>query len=831
MIINRLYLGDFGLFQNQLMENIGPGLVVIGGPNRAGKTTLMNAIRYLGFGIPKNVSIPAAVKHQVSAGVNHGGKSYAIQIEGHAGPKVFLLDKTEEREEADIIALYGGIDDFTYRQVFTISLDELRQIPEGLSKNDEGKLSAVLLGAGWSDSFKLMELKETFGTAAYNIGASKGAVGAKKFKEYKKALDEGIALRQLANAGLDEYHNKKQQLQVLSDRVQAQQTTLEAGKTELQRLDLLERHFERFRSIIQTRAELIEPVSKMLLENYPSGGLYEGSMLKERYGQVLKLHHAAADDFTSLTGHPVDSHLYAGLLAHRSELEKLEKKLSGWREAVKHFRAKSQELAERERALSGQIEGLYGKANKTQALSTVMTVKTDGLNLQDLLYKVDTYKRCRDQLQAKEYGIKDLETALQEKTGQRDALPPPDNRLLKKVFWAVGLDAAAVVVLYLLLTPAIAVTVGALFGLGILAYFIRQNRKDQWLELEYREREKEISALTLELNSMQTRRQELAEELERKKYEIEAIKNRLQVPEDVQVDYLPHFIAEAGTIQKNYRLITVEREALTTVEQDLRKSLSSAAAVLSSTGLLDSGDSDWVDDAEILFSALETALHYLDAAKDVDHKEIAKKEVEKDIDNLLKKENASLNLDVSQQSPGVLLEGFIDRGREYQALVEKEEQGRKAQQYLLDDLQERGWKEVLLSEEGSKVERDHDLIQAFGSWYGEFSSKEEIDHQLQEKKQETSLLAREIEENKKVIWQLERDLEELAADDKIREASDKIHEARNRLEPLAEAYAVNRVAQFMVEKAYQQLLEKTKNELLAPASAIFRKITGGLRRS
>jgi len=41
MKIRRLYIGDFGIIRNQLLSDIGGGLVVIGGPNRAGKTSFM----------------------------------------------------------------------------------------------------------------------------------------------------------------------------------------------------------------------------------------------------------------------------------------------------------------------------------------------------------------------------------------------------------------------------------------------------------------------------------------------------------------------------------------------------------------------------------------------------------------------------------------------------------------------------------------------------------------------------------------------------------------------------------------------------------------------
>ena len=53
MKIQRLYIGDFGILRNQTLDELDPGLVVIGGLNRAGKSTLMQVLRYLGYGFPR----------------------------------------------------------------------------------------------------------------------------------------------------------------------------------------------------------------------------------------------------------------------------------------------------------------------------------------------------------------------------------------------------------------------------------------------------------------------------------------------------------------------------------------------------------------------------------------------------------------------------------------------------------------------------------------------------------------------------------------------------------------------------------------------------------
>ncbi len=72
---------------------------------------------------------------------------------------------------------------------------------------------------------------------------------------------------------------------------------------------------------------------------------------------------------------------------------------------------------------------------------------------------------------------------------------------------------------------------------------------------------------------------------------------------------------------------------------------------------------------------------------------------------------------------------------------------------------------------------------------------------------------------------LEKELSELASTDKLEEAQKIIAEGRIKLAPLAEEYAVNRTAAFILKKVREEFLQKTKNELLSGASQYLQKIT------
>ncbi|MFO7951568.1 MAG: AAA family ATPase [Bacillota bacterium] len=826
MIIKSLYVGDFGIFQTQRMENIGPGLVVIGGPNRAGKTTLMNVLRFLGFGLLKSTTIPAAVKHEISAELAHAQKRFHVKVDGYASPKAFLASKNREKAEVDLEELYGKIDVFTYRQVFTISLDELQRIPEGLEKNEKDKLSAVLLGAGWSDSFQLMELKEEFNKAASKIGGTKGTGNAREFKDHYNELKEGLDLLEQANAQLDEYNQGEKRLQDLKEQQQKNEEEHKSLSEAMQRLNLLERHFERSHQINQLKVELKDPGNKRLLEKYPASGKYEAATLKERHKTTREKYNEAADNFISLTSQPAGSNLYASLLEYGSKLEELSKKLSGWREGIRNLYAKRQELAEREKNLAAGVRKVFGQKKESEALFIVDNIKADRLNLQDLVSKVDQVKKCSEQLKEKEARIKDIAAILAEKEKQREALPSFNGALLKKVLLAAGLDAALVVLLYFLLTPATAVAVGLIIGAGISAYFLRQDRQDKLIEWQEFELGKAISDLAQEKKALENRHQELSARLEESNNALEKLKESCNIPGEVQADYLVTFINEVNNMQKENRAIGKAKEELKAEEEKLQKDLSTAASILQATGLLKDKVTDCISEAETIFSALEKALEYLEAARQVEHKHTAATGVEKEIESLLKREDSTLDLNSARQTLASLLEDFYRRGEKHEELVQKQDQLIKEEKFLLEELNAKGWPELLLGDKSKNDKNDEALIKAFKAWCEEFTVLEEIAEKLQKTRKEMDELNEEMEKNKKEIWQLENKLERLKTDKKVTEAHVRINAARRKLEVRAEEYAVYRAAQYMVDKTYSTLLEKTKSELLAPASETFRTITG-----
>ena len=67
MYMKKIYISDFGVIRNQSLDDILNGIVVVGGLNRAGKSTFMELLRHIAWGFPKNLSIPFSAVKQRSA--------------------------------------------------------------------------------------------------------------------------------------------------------------------------------------------------------------------------------------------------------------------------------------------------------------------------------------------------------------------------------------------------------------------------------------------------------------------------------------------------------------------------------------------------------------------------------------------------------------------------------------------------------------------------------------------------------------------------------------------------------------------------------------------
>lgn len=157
MKIRRIDVDGFGTLASLSIKEVSPQLTVIAGPNEAGKSTLLDFIRFMLFGFPRTRS---ASRHEPLRGGRHGGSLRFCDDEGaewtlerHADQKSPVLTGATGQigGEDELRSLLGGADATVFRTVFAFGLSELVSL-ENLESDEVRDLifTAGVLGAGRS---------------------------------------------------------------------------------------------------------------------------------------------------------------------------------------------------------------------------------------------------------------------------------------------------------------------------------------------------------------------------------------------------------------------------------------------------------------------------------------------------------------------------------------------------------------------------------------------------------------------------------------------------------------------------------------------------------
>lgn len=171
MMIQQLQIGGFGRLHNRELE-LKAGVTVLYGRNEAGKSTTMQFIRAMLYGIPSRVN--PAERYEPAQGGIHGGMMTAMDEEGAlwrirrfaaGGESQGRSEKlhinvshpggrTEELGQAELERrLLGGISRTMFRQLFAVSLDELQEL--GALQSQE--MSSYLFHAGMGGGGEIMQ--------------------------------------------------------------------------------------------------------------------------------------------------------------------------------------------------------------------------------------------------------------------------------------------------------------------------------------------------------------------------------------------------------------------------------------------------------------------------------------------------------------------------------------------------------------------------------------------------------------------------------------------------------------------------------------------------
>lgn len=804
------------------MDEIGDGLVVVGGPQRAGKTTFMQAVRRLGYGIGSGDNIPpASDTYRVQTIAEHKGKDYRLSLEGHADPRFTALDSETDIEIDDVY----GLSPVQYRQLFTISLDELRRVPDGIG--DESDLAEILLGAAYGDIGEIPEIEAKFDERASEIGLTTGkpSNSTSKFYGAHQQIVEGIEERKEAREQVDTYYKKRDEYETVEEEIAALSGQITEHRQKKDRLSVVESEFERVREWQELREKLSD-ADLDAARAFPTEDIEKADQLRTRLEQKQDDLEAAKREFHEQAGRGDGEAYEQELLDNEEEIEQFARQVSGWQKTREQLREQDDALEERRNQLRNRIESLHPDWDET--LDTIESVETDHVTA-DRIDQItsryqqanQTLKQKRQEKQRKKKRLDETEKRLSELDSESDD-GNVDSFVRNVGFVAGGAVLIAVG------ASAVGFVIGGLVGAFLLLvgglYYLTQN-----LDLET-ETGSEVDSL---MNKKSTLRSDIAEieadieaaeaKCEEAASELESVRERYGLPDGVSPEGLQDFHESVGKLQQEVDDLRREMSELRNETEEFEATLRRVGGVISEITTFEWDDDAPLDRAPALFDEIEKLENDLAAAKEVAavRREIGN--VEDEIESLLSKTEDVPTVAESNDSATAKsqLERFIERGKQARTILDYDNR----RDELESDLQRR------MRQDGARTafdpvrEDDEVWLSVLERVVDQHVDQEAVQEAIKEVEETIESLQNELEDARKTKAELEQELSNLKSDEDITKAEQKIEAGRAELRRYGEQYAVNRIAEKMIGRLYQRFIEEVADPLIEDASEIFHRVT------
>ncbi|MFW5979183.1 MAG: AAA family ATPase [Halanaerobium sp.] len=560
MYYKKIYIRDFGIFQNQTLNNISKNLVVIGGKNRAGKSTFLKLLRYLPYGLPQNNLIPpAANQYYIEAELERENVNYNLSLEGYASPRL----RSENNNYKTAADLFNQLDQLSYQHLFSISLDELQHLSRiARGKKKEKRLYSILLGAGFSELVKVPELADKYFNNARNIGGKLGDPSVAEFKPYYKEIKAAEKRRDQALLEINEFSQKRNKL-----------------KEKQEKLDELKKKIKK----LENRYFLVD----LLKNNYSK--LEEITEMRQKLDSQQK-----SDD------------LLAFIKKQRKKIVNFEQKEELIREKLKSYQAQKDRITAKKQKLIAELENL--NSSWKSPLQQLERIEFDLIEEQKLKQKLKEYEQLKQKLEKIKSEIKSLEYRLEENEMDLKKLKFKDPSLVVKHS-------------YLILAFSFLSLASSFFAdynqlrylsliLGLAAFiYYSSNYKSSRLEKEKADKlRKEIKITRKQIDDLQLEKKNNFENLNMLKTDLDNYAQILGVFEKDYMDFIDSYYREIKDQKRRLSQLKIEEAENEERLEELKSSLIKLKALITEAALycnLDftvSEETDLFKNSQVLFS-------------------------------------------------------------------------------------------------------------------------------------------------------------------------------------------------------------------------------------
>jgi len=862
MEIKNIYCGDFGIFQNEWLKQLNSGINVIGGFNRSGKTTFMQILRYLGYGFPRDNSLPPAERdYHVEADLKEAENLYNLKLKGYGKPSLVVKTESEEKKGQGVQNssqkikaqdLYGNLDRFTYHRVFTVDLSELQSIPRDIEgEKMQERLYSVLMGAGISEIIELPGIVDDFNDRARKIGGKKGSPGVWEFKPYNKIINEAEEKKEQALKQIEIFQKKEAEIKKLTKKLEQRKEEINGLEEKKTRLDFLKNTYDDYTELVNLKLELTEHPGHNVHQ-----GLYSPQMagraekLLDKYEQTVKSLKGKKETWQTIIGENNHEKIKDCLLEHSANLEQFKTQLSGLREKVRIFLERKKEINERYNHIKNDLSklGQDWAANPEQ----IKEVKIDLIEQDNLYSMVDKYEKAETRIQNKEEQLSELKQEV-ENIEQQLAESQPGyphksrNRALLGITISGILGGTAAVFNFL---PGLFAGAGGL--LLSTVYFFAQYHTEEQKQQTRNDLKNRQNSLELKINQTRDLLQKLKSRLKNIEKKLVSFYSQLGIEQKLtRPGLIKNHFENIRDVKRRYQELLTEREKLNKRKKKLLQELSEIRSILKNLENNFSDDiftlpetEELIEESERIFTVLEKMIDYLDYAREIKIAERKKAAIEQKMNQFLQK----TELEYKEKKPAESIENYQKTAKSVIEYRQKKKDYRLywkqfIHQLTASDRTKNAFlnskfssiREIRPSEEIaeyiSNIEQlgaeQKKVIDVFDYLFDQFSSPQEVGNEYEK----TAELIEQIQEKKKELEKristLKKEKERISSPQDITEAHQEINAARTELRDLAERFAVNKSVSFILKKAQDRLLDRARKELLAPAGEIMEEITGG----
>jgi uncharacterized protein YhaN len=242
MQIREIHINGFGIFSNKQVTGLTSGLNVIYGENEAGKTTLIEFIRKMFFGLPRKTK--EANLYPPLNGGRHGGK---MKCQSAKGDTLFISRNLSGKDDVTISMSdkeLGGASDLEalldhasiniFQNIFAFTLDELQNLDSLQADEIRNRIYGAELGLG---TVSLKQVESSINKRADEIFSPRGKKTESNLLLQKiKTLEQEIRNIQ---SEAEEYDQLMRRLESCENQQNARQVQIESLESTLRHLETL----------------------------------------------------------------------------------------------------------------------------------------------------------------------------------------------------------------------------------------------------------------------------------------------------------------------------------------------------------------------------------------------------------------------------------------------------------------------------------------------------------------------------------------------------------------------------------------------------------------